>query len=206
MLKIWGRRNSVNVQKVLWCVGELGIAYELVDAGMSFGVNNEAWYLEKNPNGLVPMIEYDGKILWESNAIVRYLASQFGKGTLCPSDPHKFAQADMWMDWQLGMVMPGLNPVFLGLVRTTPEKRDVSAIKAGEARLKKAFTALDSHLGAQAFLVGDTLTMADIAVGCVASRWYLLDIERPDLPNMKSWFERISARSMFKKYVPQDLS
>lgn len=206
MLKIWGRRNSVNVQKVLWCVGELGIAYDQVDAGMNFGVNNEAWYLEKNPNGLVPMIEHDGKVLWESNAIVRYLAAQFGHGTLSPSDRHKCAQADMWMDWQLGMVMPGLNPVFLGLVRTAPEKRDIAAIKAGEARLKKAFAALDSHLGAQAFLVGDAFTIADIAVGCAASRWYLLDIERPDLPNMKSWFARISARPMFQKHVPQDLS
>lgn len=206
MLKIWGRRNSINVQKVLWCVDELGVAYEQIDAGMQFGVNSEAWFLAVNPNGLVPTIEHDGRMLWESNAILRYLGSQFGRGTLCPDDPYDYAQADMWMDWQLGMVMPGLNPVFLGLVRTTPEKRNAAAIEAGEARLTKAFAALNAHLSGRDYIVGTGLTITDIAIGCAVNRWYLLDIKRPDYPHLHAWFAGISQRPMFRKNVPADLS
>jgi glutathione S-transferase len=206
MLKIWGRRNSINVQKVLWCVDELCIDYEQVDAGMEFGVNHESWFLKINPNGLVPTIEHDGRVLWESNAILRYLGLQFGQGTLGPSDAYLYAQADMWMDWQLGMVMPGLNPVFLGLVRTPPEKRNAAIIEAGEVRLKKAFAALDAHLAGRKYIVGSDFTIADISIGCAVNRWYLLGIQRPDFQHLRAWFERISQRPVFKKNIPADLS
>jgi glutathione S-transferase len=206
MLKVLGRRNSVNVQKVLWCVDELGIEYTQQDAGAGFGVTQEPWFLEMNPNGLVPTIDDEGTVLWESNAILRYLASKYSSKGLWPISLADRSRVDMWMDWQLGMLMPGLNPVFLGLIRTPPEKRDLAAIAAGEARLRKAFTALDMSLGKSSYVVGESLTVADIALGCATNRWLLLDIQRPSLPNLISWFDRIRARPAFKLHVLSELS
>ena len=99
MLKIWGRRNSINVQKVLWCCGELGLPFDRVDAGLQFGVNNTPEYKALNPNGLVPTIDDDGYVRWESHAIVRYLARKHGTGTLLPQDARAAADADRWMEW-----------------------------------------------------------------------------------------------------------
>ncbi len=130
MIKIWGRNTSVNVQKVMWAVGELGLPHERIDVGGSFGKNNEPAYLAMNPNGLVPTLEEDGFVLWESNAIVRYLAAKYGAGTLEPSDMRARARASSWMDWQLTVAAPAVTPVFWGLVRTPPEKRDHAPIEA----------------------------------------------------------------------------
>lgn len=206
MVKVWGRRNSVNVQKVLWCIDELGVEYTHQDAGAGFGVTQEPWYLAMNPNGLVPTIDDGGTVLWESNAILRYLAAKHPSKGRWPTSVADRGRADMWMDWQLGMLMPGLNPVFLGLVRTPPEKRDLDAIAVGEERLRKAFVALDASLGKSSYIVGESLTVADIALGCATNRWLLLDIERPTLPHLGSWFQRISSRTAFQRHVPQALS
>jgi glutathione S-transferase len=130
MIKIWGRNTSVNVQKVMWAVGELGLPHERIDVGGAFGKNNEPAYLAMNPNGLVPTLEEDGFVMWESNAIVRYLAAKYGAGTLEPSGLRARAHAGSWMDWQLTVAHPPLTPVFWGLIRTPPEKRDHAAIEA----------------------------------------------------------------------------
>jgi glutathione S-transferase len=201
MLKLWGRVNSINVQKVTWTVAELGVPCERIDAGMAFGIVNEPWYRAMNPNGLVPTIDDDGVVLWESNAIVRYLAGKHATGKLMPADPAEGAKADMWMDWQTNSVMPGLGPVFLGLIRTPPEKRDAAAIKAGEARTEAALRILDSHLTGRDHILGKQLTVADIPLGCAVHRWYALPIERPELPNLRAWYERLVARPAFKQHV-----
>src|SRR5437868_8574364 len=135
MIKIWGRNTSVNVQKVMWAIGELGLQHERIDVGGSFGKNNEPDYLAKNPNALVPTLEEDdGFVLWESNAIVRYLAAKYGAGKLQPADLHERARANSWMDWQLTVAAPALTPVFWGLIRTPPENRDPAAIEAGQGQ------------------------------------------------------------------------
>src|SRR5690348_14570034 len=117
-LRIWGRRNSINVQKVMWTVAELDLRVERIDAGMHYGVVDEPWFYERNPNRLVPTIDDDGVTLWESNVIVRYLAARHGHGILMPDDPATRAKAEMWMDWQQNTIMPGLSPLFLGFIRT----------------------------------------------------------------------------------------
>ena len=131
MLRIWGRTNSSNVQKVMWVVAELGLAHERIDAGGAFGHLDSPEYLALNPNRLIPTIEDDGTVIWESNAIVRYLAARYGAGGLWAEDPAVRSAADRWMDWQLTTVQPGLQPVFWGLIRTAPDKRDTAAIQAG---------------------------------------------------------------------------
>src|SRR5713226_8084418 len=128
MIKIWGRKNSINVQKVLWCCDELGIFFERIDAGGQFGINNTPEYLALNPNGLVPTIEDGDVVLWESNVIVRYLAAKYGMGSLCPADLGERFSAERWMDWQQTSLVQPIGPVFANLIRLPPEKRDPAAI------------------------------------------------------------------------------
>jgi glutathione S-transferase len=201
MLKIWGRNTSVNVQKVMWAVGELGLAHERMDVGGSFGKNNEAPYLAMNPNGLVPTLEEDGFVLWESNAIVRYLAGKYGAGTLEPADARARARANSWMDWQLTVAHPPLTPVFWGLVRTPPEKRDHAAIEAGKVKTIAAMKILDAQLATSPFVAGDTLSMGDIPVALMAYRFRRLVPERPPLEHLERWFAAIEQRPAFKEHV-----
>src|SRR5256886_12149417 len=174
MIKIWGRNTSVNVQKVMWAVGELGLPHERIDVGGSFGKNNEPAYLAMNPNGLVPTLEEDGFVLWESNAIVRYLAAKYGAGTLEPSETRARARANSWMDWQLTVAHPPLTPVFWGLVRTPPEQRDHAAIEAGKAKTIAGMKILDAQLAQTPFVAGGTLSMGDIPVAPMAYRFLRL--------------------------------
>ena len=127
---IWGRANSVNVQKVLWCLRELDLSYRRIDAGMAFGKNNEPEYLAMNPNGRVPTLVDGDYVLWESNSVMRYLCMAYGKGSpIYPHAPKARAAVDRWLDWTLSTLQPVDRPVFWALVRTPPEKRDMVAIQ-----------------------------------------------------------------------------
>ena len=206
MLRIWGRSNSINVQKVLWCCGELDIRYRRVDVGGPFGGNKEPEYLRLNPNGLVPTISDGGFVLWESNVIVRYLAAKHGMGTLCPEDLAERADADRWMDWQMGTLWANFRPAFVGLIRTLPEKRDPDYIATAISRTTENLTMLDAHLAARDYISGPAFTMADIPLGVTAYRWFSLEIERPPMPNLEAWYERLCARSPYKAAVMLPLS
>ncbi len=201
MLKIWGRTTSSNVQKVMWAVAELGLAHERIDVGGPFGRLDTPEYLAMNPNRLIPVVDDGGTIVWESNAILRYLAARYGAGGLWPEDPGARSGADRWMDWQLTTVQPGIQPVFWGLIRTAPEKRDMAAIKAGAERLAQAMTILDRHLADRAFVAGEALTMGDIPVGVACWRYQMLDIVRPSLPHLDAWYGRLQAREAYRTHV-----
>jgi len=201
MIKIWGRNTSVNVQKVMWAVGELDLAHERIDVGGSFGKNNEPAYLAMNPNGLVPTLQDDGFVLWESNSIVRYLAAKHSAGKLEPADLRSRARASSWMDWQLTVAGPALTPVFWGLVRTPPEKRDHAAIESGKIKTIAAMKVLDAQLAATAFIAGDALSMGDIPVALMAYRFRRLVPERPQLDHLERWFTTIEQRPAFKQHV-----
>ena len=201
MLKVWGRANSVNVQKVLWCLGELGVPFERRDVGGLYGGNREPDYLARNPTGLVPMISDDGFDLWESNAIVRYLGARYGAGTLWPEDPASRALADKWMDYQLGTVFPAFRGALLGLVRTPEEDRDPAAIAASARATADALTTLDGELEDRRFVAGDALTIGDIALGPTVYRWLNLEIERPSLPNLEAWHDHLSGRPAYRRNV-----
>ena len=200
MLKIWGRTNSINVQKVMWTVAELGLPHERVDAGMAHGIVGEPWYTDINPNKLVPAIDDDGIVLWESNVIVRYLAGKHAAGSLMPTDAVARAQAEMWMDWQQTSLL-GFGPLFVNLIRVAPEKRDMAVIRSGQESTEAGLRMIDKYLGARAYMLGERFTVADIPIGCVAYRWYGLPIERPDLPNFRAWYERLTQRPGFRQHV-----
>jgi glutathione S-transferase len=203
MLKIWGRKNSANVQKVMWAIGELALAHERIDIAGSYGKNREPPYLGLNPNGLVPTLEEeDGFILWESNSIVRYLAAKHDKaGALEPKEPKARAMASQWMDWQLSVVGPAITPVFWGLIRTPPEKRDMVAIKTGTEKTVAAMQMLEAQLARTQFVAGDTFSYGDIPVGCMCYRYRHLVPDRPATPNLDRWFAAIAARKAFHDAV-----
>ena len=203
MLKIWGRNNSVNVQKAMWAVGELKLEHTRIDVGGAFGQTKEPKYLAMNPNGLVPTLEEDdGFLLWESNAIVRYLAAKHDKtGVLEPKDPKARALANQWMDWQLSVVGPAITPAFWGLIRTPPEKRDMAAIEASKKKTTEAMAMLNERLGKTRHVAGDAFSYGDIPVGAMCFRFRQLVPERPSMPHLDRWYDAISARQAFKDHV-----
>ena len=201
MLKIWGRTSSINVQKVMWTVAELGLAHERVDVGGPFGGLDGPEYAALNPNRLIPVLQDGAAVVWESNAIVRYLAARYGAGGLWPEDPARRSLADRWMDWQLTTLQPAIAPIFLGLIRTPPERRDMALITASAERLGQAMLILDAHLAKQPYVAGDALTVGDIPVGCVCWRYANFDIARPDLPNVAAYRTRLESRPGYRAQV-----
>ena len=201
MLKIWGRTSSVNVQKVMWAVAEFGLPHERIDAGLHYGGVNEPWYRAMNPNGRVPVIDDDGFVLYESNAIVRYLAAKHGAGTLWPNDLKVRADADRWMDWATSTLAVPMTPLFWGMIRTPPEQRNLEAIEAERLKTEAIMQILDARLADRPYVAGDSLTMADIPVGCFTYRWYALPMQHGDHPNLKRWYERLQERPAFRTHV-----
>ncbi|KJK18743.1 glutathione S-transferase [Burkholderiaceae bacterium 16] len=209
MLTIWGRANSVNVQKVLWCCDELGLPFERIDAGMQFGGNDRPEYLAMNPNGRVPTLIDDGFVLWESNSILRYLAMQYGKAaTLYPAEPKVRASVDRWLDWSLSTLQPAERPVFWGYVRTPAAERDVARLNADAATVAGLWRMIDQQLQGRDFLEGGTFTLADLVLGAYARRWYGLDaqIDRPATPDLDRWYHGVGGRAGFRQYVGVPLS
>ena len=214
-LTIWGRANSVNVQKVLWCLSELDLAYERIDAGMQFGKNNEAPYLAMNPNGRVPTLVDGDYVLWESNSVMRYLCTAYGQGTgegtgegsvkgspIYPASPKARAGVDRWLDWTLSTLQPVDRPVFWALVRTAPEKRDMVAIQKDVDAEAVVWRIVEAQLATRRFIEGDQFTIADIALGAYARRWLGVEgVTKPNLPNVERWFAQFAARPGFVRFI-----
>ena len=201
MLKIWGRLNSINVMKVMWCVEELGIEHQRVDAGMKHGVVGEDFYAKLNPNRRVPTIEDDGLVLWESNVIVRYLSAKYGAGRLSPVDIGERALAEQWMDWQQTTIHPDITFIFWAVVRDLEANQDPEKLAAAGSRAARAWQLVDEHLADRDYLCGEHFSMADIPLGAAVWRWYNMTIERPALANVEAWQGRLEGRLGFQRYV-----
>ena len=202
MVKITGRKTSINVQRVMWAVAELGVEHTRVDAGGPFGGLDTPEYAAMNPNRLVPVIEDQGLVLWESNAIVRYLSRTYGWGTLSPSDEHQRATADQWMDWTNTTVYPDLMPgLFVAFVRVKAQDRDMAALSATATRVGVKLAILDQQLAGKSFVLGEQLTMADISIGTLMYRYFTMPIARPKLPNVEAWYARLAARKAYQQHV-----
>jgi glutathione S-transferase len=206
MLKIWGRTNSSNVQKAMWCIGELKLPHERIDAGMAFGRNKEDWYLRMNPNGLVPTIDDDGFVVWESNTICRYLAAKHDAGGLWPTSPATRAMAEMWMDWQLSVLNASIGPLFWQLVRTPADKQDKAVIEKATADCLRHFGYVDRWLEDRPYIAGERVTVGDIPVGVMAYRWYALPVDHGSLKQVRGWYERLTQRPAYKQHVMLPLS
>ncbi|MFJ3049667.1 glutathione S-transferase family protein [Pseudomonas nitroreducens] len=205
MLKIWGRKNSSNVRKALWCAEEAGLAYERIDAGGAFGVVNDAPYRALNPNGVVPTLDDDGFILWESNTIVRYLAARYAPD-LYPQDLQARASAEKWMDWTTSSFAGPFRTVFWGTLRTPPEQRDAAAIQAAIDTCVRLLEIPEATLARQPYLSGEQLGIGDIPLGSFIYAWFEMPIERPAQPHLKAWYERLKARPAYRDAVMTDLT
>ncbi|CNK22695.1 putative glutathione S-transferase-family protein [Yersinia mollaretii] len=206
MLTVWGRNNSTNVKKVLWCLEELALGYERIDVGGQYGKLNEPLYRAMNPNGLIPCLQDEDFILWESNTIVRYLAAQYGENRLYVADARQRAAAEKWMDWVTSSVVEPFKAVFIGLIRTPPEQQDKEKIAQGIEQLNRLMTIADSALAQQVYLSGDKFGIGDIPLGCLAYAWFNLSITRPELPHLQRWYQSLTQRAAFQKVIDIGIS
>jgi len=200
MITVYGRRNSLNVQKVMWALGELGVDYQRHDVAGSFGFPED--YKSLNPNGVVPTIQDGDLVLWESNACVRYLARTYGKGSLWPDDAASLAQGDQWMDWASSRMNGAFFAIFMNMIRIPKANSNPQQIEQGEKNCAQLAHLLDQHLAERSFMTGEQLTIGDIPLGCVFYRYFTLDIRRPDdVPNLTAWYERLCERPTYQKHV-----
>ena len=207
-LVIWGRTNSVNVQKVLWCLTELNLPYQRIDAGMAHGKTREPAYLAMNPNARIPTLVEGDFALWESNSIMRYLCMAHGRGTpIYPQEPKRRAAVDRWLDWTLSMVQPVDRPVFWALVRTPPAERDMAKIQKDADAEAIVWRVAEHHLSTRRFIEGDDFTIADIALGAYARRWLGVEgITRPSQPHLERWLKELGNRPGYKTFIAPPMS
>jgi glutathione S-transferase len=202
MLKIWGRKNSSNVRKALWIAEELHLPYEALDAGGAFGLVDGPEYRAKNPNGRIPMIEDGDFVLWESNAIVRYLAARHAPDSaLYPADPQQRAVADKWMDWTTSTFAEPFRHVFWGVLRTPAEQQDWVQINGAIKTVQSLLIVADEALVKQPYLSGAEFGMGDIPLGSFIYAWFEMPIERPSMPHLESWYERLKTRPAYQAAV-----
>ncbi|MDW5444665.1 glutathione S-transferase [Polaromonas sp. SM01] len=198
MLKIWGRMSSINVKKVVWAAQELGLDFQRTEAGGLFGVVKTPDYMRLNPNALVPLIEDEDYVLWESNVIVRYLCAKHSSGQMYPTDLRERFDAERWMDWQQTSLNPVSRPSFWQLIRTPAEQRNPALIAESNAAVESLMATLESHLAQRAFMAGDHFTMADIPIACEVHRWFGLPQPRQSRPAIERWYANICARQASK--------
>ena len=217
MMRLWGRKSSINVQKVLWCLAELGLKegvdYDRIDAGLHFGKNRSPDFLKMNPNGLVPTLEDGELVLWESNTIMRYLVRMHDKNKRFPSDiPFQYS-SEKWLDWQVGTLWPTLRPAFMGLTRTPEADRNYVAIQNAYQETNQLFSLLDQALANQNYCAGNSFHIGDIALALCVSRWILLNQTfpektgaRPELKNIDAWLKRLEEQTCFNDIAEKELN
>lgn len=201
MLTVWGRANSINVQKVMWTVAELGVEHQRIDLGGDYGGLDTPEHLARNPHGLIPVIDENGTQIWESHAIVRYLCAKHGDGSLWPSEPAERATADMWMEWAQTVLQRDFIQLFWDLFRTPPDQQDAVKIQMLTEKCAQDFLHLNSLLADKPFITGNHLTYGDIPVATQFYRYFTLEIERPHVPNVEAWYERLSGTPTYADHV-----
>ena len=201
MLKVWGRRTSFNVQKVMWLIGELNLDHQRIDVGGAFGGLDHPDFLKMNPHGRIPVIDDRGTIVWESHSIIRYLAAHYAQGSLWPKDPAVRSHADSWMDWMLATLQPDFMDLFWSFYRTPDDQRNWPRIQNATARCAQHYQLLDKQLALHPYLAGNHLTMADLAVGASLYRYFTLEIERPSVHYVEAWYGRLVKRPAYHRHV-----
>jgi glutathione S-transferase len=200
-VKLWGRRSAFNVQKVMWAIAELGLEHEHTEVGGSLGGLETPDFMSLNPNGRIPVLEDNGLIVWESHTIIRYLAATYGADFLWPADPKTRSLADRWMDWMLATLQPTFMNLFWGFFRAPERNRDMEAVETARTQCGKHFAILDAHLQTRPFVAGECLSMGDIPAATSLFRYFEMGLSAPELPNVRAWYERLSARAAYRAAV-----
>ena len=203
MITLWGRNNSTNVKKVRWVLAELGLPYQHIMAGLEFGLNHDPEYLAMNPNGLVPLLKDDANdlVLWESNAIIRYLAAEYGQDRLWVTSPRKRAQSDKWMDWANQTLSPTHRVILMGLVRTPEAERDYPAIHAAQDACENLFAMMDDELAKHAWFSGEAFGVGDIAVAPFVWNLTNMGLKWTPRPHLERWLKQLSDRPAYRNVV-----
>ena len=203
MLTIWGRADSSNVQAVMWCVGELGLPHDRIDVGHRFGGTDTREFVAMNPMRTIPVIQDGGDPpLWETGAILRFLAGRYGSDSFWPADPVSRADVDRWAEWaKLNVVAGFAGPIFMRLIRTPEPERDMVAIYRAKDALDRILGIADARLERHEFLVGRDFTLADIQFGHILWRYFALDLPRSDLPNLRRYFDTLADRPAYGTHV-----
>ena len=201
MITVWGRRNSVNVQKVLWALEELDVPYTRENVGGSFGGNRDDDFLAMNPMGLVPVIRDGDVTMFESNAIVRYLSARYRSGALRPDDHKSLAMAEQWMEWQQQYFASAVGTLFINLVRSLPEQRNLAAVAAAEKQAAEAARIADGWIARHDWFAGTAFSFGDIVMGALLWRYLGLDCARPEMPHLSEWLEALQEREAFRRAV-----
>lgn len=199
MLTIWGRRNAFNVQKVMWLVGELGLLHEHIPAGGDFGGLDDPAFRARNPHGRVPVIDDGGTVVWESHAILRYLAARAGR--FWPDDPGTRSLSDRWMDWSLATLQRDFMDLFWGHWRTPEGQRDQALIARKQEACAAHIRLLDDHLADRPFLAGEDFGLGDIPAGTVLFRYFGMGLETPAVPHVRAWYDRLAGRPAYREHV-----
>ncbi len=203
---LWGRSTSSNVMKVIWLLEELKLPYERIDVGGPFGKTDTPEYRAKNPTGLVPTWEEDGFSLWESNAILRYLCTAHAPDSaLFLREPRRRADIDRWMDAQQTVLNRPQGVLFIGLIRTQPEKRDHAAIAQAIGEAANGWGLIGAQLGKHPFICGDSLSLADMCWGVHVHRWLNMDFDRPEVAHLSAWYERLLQRPAYRAHVAREI-
>lgn len=202
-LTVWGRKTSSNVQALMWCIGELGLTFERLDVGHSHGGNDTPEFLAMNPNGLVPVLrDGDSAPLWETGAILRYLAARYGPDSFWPADPAARAHIDKWAEWaKINATLSFTGPIFWRVVRTASAKQDPAAIAAAIVRFDSVLAIAEAQLTANPFLAGQDFTMADIQFGHILYRYYDIAIDRPSRPRVERYYQALTERPAYREHV-----
>jgi len=203
MLTVWGRKTSSNVQALMWCIGELELPFKRHDVGHKYGGNDTPAFLAMNPNGTVPVLrDGEGEPLWETAAILRYLASRYGAAPFWPADLEARSRVDKWAEWaKINVTINFTGPIFWRAVRTAPQDRDEAAIRKAVEDLGVWLDIAEVRLARHAFLVGEAFTLADIQFGHILYRYFDMDIERPDHPALRRYYDRLTERPAFREHV-----
>ena len=203
MIKVWGRRTSSNVQAVMWAIGELGLAHERYDFGHRYGGVDTPEFLAMNPNGMVPVVrDGDGEFLWESAAILRYLANRYGRAPFWPDDLATRTHIDKWAEWsKINFALNFSVPIFWQVVRTPAERRDANALKRALGVLDRYLDIGETQLAKARFLCGEDFTLADVQFGHLLYRYFDINIERSQRGGLRAYYERLVERPAYRQHV-----
>lgn len=197
MITVYGRANSMNVQTVMWGLAELDLPCERLDYGRGFGGNDSPEYRAMNPNGLVPVLKDENVTMFESAAILRYLASRYARFPFWPEDPVARAPIDMWAEWGKTTLQREFGPIFWSVIRPAADARPPE----GLAALDRHLGVLEGQIGANPYVTGRDLTVADIVIGVVLFRYFTLEIPREARPVLSAYYERLRARPAYAEHV-----
>ena len=207
MAKIWGRTTSSNVQVAMWAAAEVGLTVERIDVGGHFGGTDEPAYRAMNPNGLIPVLEDGDLVLFESGAILRYLAAEYGSDGFWPKDVKRRAPLDVWAEWVKTTLAPVLiYQVFWTLIRTPSAERAMDKLASEIIKLGELMAMADARIGNDHYLGGETLCFADVMFGHTLYRYYTLDIARQPLSNLQRYYHRLTERPAYREHVMVDYS